>query len=89
MVLGTKEYGELVREPLIGLVEILKIFESCQPPVERVLGKKKNKITFFKLTEVVVPGVIRIRISQTSSDLRRSSFSEFRQSTRLALWWGN
>lgn len=40
--LGSKEYGELVREPLIGLVEILKIFESCQPPVERILGKKEN-----------------------------------------------
>ena len=44
MVLGTKEYGELVREPLIGLVEILKIFESCQPPVERILGKKKTRL---------------------------------------------
>lgn len=34
---GSKEYGDLVREPLIGIVEILKIFRSCQPPIERLL----------------------------------------------------
>jgi len=34
---GIKEYGLYIREPLIGLVEILTTFESCLPPVVRIL----------------------------------------------------
>lgn len=34
---GSKDYGLFIREQLIGLIELLKTFKSCHPPIERVL----------------------------------------------------
>eukprot|EP00112_Aurelia_sp_Birch-Aquarium-sp1_P014105 Seg3019.3 transcript_id=Seg3019.3/GoldUCD/mRNA.D3Y31 product="Methionine synthase reductase" protein_id=Seg3019.3/GoldUCD/D3Y31 len=34
---GAKEYSKFIREPYTGVMDVLKAFPSCQPPVERLI----------------------------------------------------
>lgn len=36
---GTEDYAKFIREASLSVLDILNLFESCNPPVQRLIGK--------------------------------------------------
>ena len=39
---GSDDYARFIREPSLSLLDILNHFKTCQPAVERLIGKLKH-----------------------------------------------
>ena len=41
---GAKDYSKFIRDPYTGVIDILKAFPSCHPPIERLVGMSVSRI---------------------------------------------